>query len=157
MYWIQVKIIHEEQNIVEYARWMLLMKTDPIKGGPIEKIYAIIAVIIGISVLVALFGQLIMIKTPIPPETIVYVDEESHIYYAPPYILGEKYPSDLDVRNLKAMTVNEAKKSNYKADDECVEMGYFREQYTLKDRILIFIGLIQPGPSRWNPDGSWNW
>jgi hypothetical protein len=133
------------------------LKTDPIKGGPIEKLYAIIAIIIGLTVLIALFGQLIMIKNPIPPETIVYVDENTHSYYAPPYIIGNKYPSDLDVSTLKAMTIAEAESNNYQADEKCEEIGYFREQNTLKDTILIKIGLIEPPPSRWNQDGSWNW
>jgi hypothetical protein len=133
------------------------LETDPIKGGPMEKLYAIIAIIIGLSVLIALFGQLIMIKKPIPPATIVYVNEGTNIYYAPPYILGNKYPSDLDVSNLKAMTIAEAESNNYQADNKCEEMGYFREQYSLKDTILIKIGLIELPPSRWNPDGSWNW
>ena len=122
-----------------------------------EKLYAIIALIIGISVLIALFGQLIMINKPIPPEAIVYVDEKTHFYYAPPYIIGNKYPSDLDVSNLKAMTIAEAESNNYQPDEKCKEMGYFRVQNTLKDTILLKIGLIEPPPSRWNPDGSWNW
>jgi len=133
------------------------MRTNPLKGGPMEKIYSIIAIVVGISVLVAVFGQWIIIKDPVPPGTIVYVDKKTNVYFAPPYILGNKYPSTMDVSNLQAMTVADAQMNNYQADDKCVEMGYFREPYTLKDRILIKIGLVQPNPSRWNLDGSWNW
>jgi hypothetical protein len=136
---------------------MLGMESKPPKGGPMEIIYAALAIIIGISLLIGVFGQWIIIDDPIPPGTTVYVKDESKVYYAPPYILGNKYPAGLDVSDLRAMPVAEAEASGFKADPQCAEMGYFKERYNLKDRILIKIGLVEPEPSRWNKDGSWNW
>lgn len=133
------------------------MQPDPVKLGPLETLYAAIAILVGLVVLITLFGQLIMIKKTIPPETIVYVEENTGIYYAPPYILGNKYPPELDISNIKAMKVADAEKSNFKPDETCVKMGYFKEENNLKDVLLIKIGIIEPAPSRWNADGSWNW
>ena len=133
------------------------MQPDPVKLGPLETLYAAIAILVGLVVLIALFGQLIMVKKTIPPDTIVYVDEKTGIYYAPPYILGNKYPPELDISNIKAMKVAEAEKNNFKPDETCVKMGYFKEENNLRDVLLIKLGIIEPAPSRWNPDGSWNW
>lgn len=133
------------------------MNSDQIKRTPIERLYSLLAILIGAILLYTLLGQFIMINTKMPPQTIVYVDERTQIYYAPPYILGNKYPPSLDVSNLKGITAAEAEKNNYKPDSKCVEMGYFREQVTLNDKTRIKLGLIEPAPSRWNADGSWNW
>ncbi len=133
------------------------MTSELPKAGIMERLYAVIAIVIGVIVLLGLLGQQIIVGISIPPENIVYIDEVSHIYYAPPYILGNKYPAGLDISNLKGKTVYEAQKEKYVADSKCVEMGYFKEKYTVTDFILVKIGLIQPPPSRWNPDGSWNW
>ena len=127
------------------------------KAGFMERLYAFIAIAIGVVVLLSLFGQLVLVGKNIPPENIVYIDEASHIYYAPPYILGNKYPSGLDISNLKGKPVSEAQRENYVADIKCVEMGYFKEKTTLTNDILVKMGLSHPKPSRWNPDGSWNW
>lgn len=128
-----------------------------IKSGPVEHLYKIIAIAIGTVVLLGLFGNLIVIGKNPAPNVVVYVDQKSHIYYAPPYILGKKSPPDLDVSGIKGETIAEAAKNQDKPDSTCVEMGYFKEKYTLTDTILIKIGAVNPSPSRWNADGSWNW
>ena len=46
---------------------------------------------------------------------------------------------------------------SYKADEDCVELGYFKQKSTLNDRLRIMAGLVEKPPSRWNEDGSWNW
>jgi len=128
-----------------------------IKRTPMERVYSLIAIIIGIIFLFSLLGQTIKITKDIPPNTIVYVDQGNSVYYAPPYILGKKYPNTLDVNILKAKTVSECKQNNYKADSACIDLGYFQEQDTLTNTVLVKLGLAKPKPSRWNPDGSWNW
>jgi hypothetical protein len=122
-----------------------------------ERFYSLIAIIVGIAFLIGLLGQEIMIGKDIPPNIIMYVDETTNIYYAPPYIDGKKYPSTLNVNNLKAKTLSEVQENNYKADSECTELGYFDEKTTLSYNILVRIGWVKPNPSRWNADGSWNW
>lgn len=122
-----------------------------------ERLYSTIAVTIGILVIFGLFGSLIKINTPMPPEATVYVDDATHIYYAPPYILGKKHPSSLDVSGLHGVTAEQAEQANYKPDETCVEMNYFRERTTLSQTVMLKLGLLEPKPSRWNADGSWNW
>jgi hypothetical protein len=127
------------------------------KGKFMERFYSLIAISVGLVFLVALFGQEIMIGKTIPPNMIVYVDEGTKTYYAPPYIDGKKYSSELNVSNLKAQTISDAKKNNYKADSNSNELGYFDEKTTLTNNILVRLGWVKPNPSRWNADGSWNW
>ncbi len=136
------------------------MSSDIAKGKPSDRLYTIIALTIGIIAFLGLFGQFIMVKKAPPPRTDVYVDEISQLYYAPPYILGKKYPPDFDlaiVDRLKRMTISEAQQKNYKPDKTCEEMNYFLEQITLNQKILVSVGYLQEKPSRWNVDGSWNW
>lgn len=128
-----------------------------LKSGPVERLYMIIALTIGAAVLLGLFGHLVIVGKNPAPNVVVYVDPASHIYYAPPYILGKKFPPGLDVSGLKGETIAEAAKNQDKPDSTCVEMGYFKEKYTLTDTILVKIGIVKPSPSRWNADGSWNW
>lgn len=122
-----------------------------------ERFYSLIAIIVGIIFLIGLLGQFVMIGKKVPANIIMYVDETTHIYYAPPYIDGKKYPSNLDVNSLKRETISEAKKNKHTADSNCVELGYFDEKTTLTNTILVKMGWVKPNPSRWNPDGSWNW
>jgi len=124
---------------------------------PMERIYYTIALVVGIIFLFSLVGQTINITTKVPATAIVYVDEQNQVYYAPPYILGNKYPPTLDADILKAHTLADSEKNNYKPDRNCVELGYFKEQDTLTHTVLAKLGLANPKPSRWNPDGSWNW
>lgn len=136
------------------------MSSDIARGKPSDRLYTIIAVFIGVVAFLALFGQFIMVKKAPPPRADVYVDEVIGIYYAPPYILGKKYPPDFDeaiIKRLKCMPIGEAQQKNYKADQTCEEMGYFREQVTLNQKLLIIAGYYEEKPSRWNTDGSWNW
>lgn len=122
-----------------------------------EKLYSTIAVTIGVLVVFGLVGSLIKINTAMPPTAIVYVDDQTHIYYAPPYILGKKYPSTLDVSRLHGITAEQANQAKYKADETCEDMNYFRERTTLSQTVALKLGLLEPKPSRWNADGSWNW
>ncbi len=133
------------------------MSLEMNNGKFMERFYSLIAIIVGIIFLIGLLGQEIMIGKNIPPNIIVYVDETNNIYYAPPYIDGKKYTGNLEVNNLKRETISESKKKNYKADSNCTLLGYFDEKTTLTNNILVKLGWVKPNPSRWNPDGSWNW
>ncbi|PKM77833.1 MAG: hypothetical protein CVU90_05125 [Firmicutes bacterium HGW-Firmicutes-15] len=126
-------------------------------GKFMERFYTVIAIIVGIIFLIGLLGQEIMIGKNMPPNIILYVDETTNTYYAPPYIDGKKYPSNLSLNSLKRKTFSEVKINKYKADSNCVELGYFDEKTTLTNNILVRLGWVKPNPSRWNPDGSWNW
>jgi len=127
------------------------------KRTPIERFYYTVALMVGIAVLFSLLGNSIDITKNVPANAVVYADFQNNIYYAPPYIDNNRYPSTLDVKSLKAETVTESLQRNHKADSVCVEEGYFKEYDTLTNIILVKFGLAKPKPSRWNSDGSWNW
>ncbi|MDD4801569.1 MAG: hypothetical protein PHF24_01320 [Syntrophomonas sp.] len=127
------------------------------KGKFIENFYSIIALIVGVIFIIGLVGQEIMLSKDMPANMIVYVDESRSIYYAPPYIDGKKYPDNLKINAIKALTAAEAQNKKFMADNDCIELGYFEEKTTLTHNILVKLGLTDPNPSRWNPDGSWNW
>ncbi len=122
-----------------------------------ERVYSVVAILLGILILLGLVGQFIIIADNAPPQAVVYVDQSTGVYYAPPYILAKKYPPGLDESKLKAVTINEAAQKSYQADLTCVEQGYFKQKSTLNDKLKIKVGLAEAPPSRWNQDGSWNW
>ncbi|MEA4924686.1 MAG: hypothetical protein VB084_05175 [Syntrophomonadaceae bacterium] len=124
---------------------------------PIERFYYTLALIVGILFLFSLIGNSIDITLKVPANGVVYGDFQNNIYYAPPYIDNNRYPSTLDVKSLKAETVAEAQQRNHKPDPVCVEQDYFKEYNSLTNIIGVRLGLAKPKPSRWNPDGSWNW
>jgi len=123
---------------------------------PVERFYYTVALIVGIISLLSLVGNSISITLKPAPNTIVYADQQEKIYYAPPYIDNHRYPETLDVKNIKAETLAEAREKGHKADNISVEQGYFKEQDTLTHLIAVKLGLSKPKPSRWNSDGSWN-
>jgi len=124
---------------------------------PIERFYYTVALVVGIVFLFSLLGNSIDITLNVPANGVVYADFQNNIYYAPPYIDNNRYPSTLDAKSLKAETIAESKQRNHKADSVCVEQGYFKEYDTLTNIVMVKFGLAKPKPSRWNPDGSWNW
>jgi hypothetical protein len=127
------------------------------KFTPMEVIYIIVALLVGIVFLLSMIGDDIKITSQVPANAIVYADANNKIYYAPPYIDNNRYPSTLDITVLKAETVSAGQALNQTPDRVCVEQGYFQEQDTLNHTILWKLGWAAPKPSRWNPDGSWNW
>lgn len=124
---------------------------------PMERFYYTVALVVGILFLLSLLGNSIDIPQKAPANAIVYADFQNNVYYAPPYIDNNRYPSTLEVSNLQAETVAESRQRDHKADSVCVEQGYFKEYDTLTHIIMVKLGLTNPKPSRWNPDGSWNW
>ncbi len=126
------------------------------KHSTTERLYFTVALLIGILAIFSLFGRHINITTPVPDYAIVYADEQNQIYYAPPYILGNKYPPTLEPDILKAHTVADSNANHYQPDQECIDLGYFKEQDTLNHIIMVKLGWSEPKQSRWNPDGSWN-
>ena len=126
------------------------------KFTPMEVLYIMIAMLVGMVFLLSMVGDDIKITYHVPDQAIVYADLDSKLYYAPPYIDNNRYPSDLDVSRLKAMKVSETQALNLTPERACVDKGYFQEQDTLNHVILWKLGWADPKPSRWNPDGSWN-
>jgi len=91
-------------------------------------------------------------KAP-PKNTIVFVDNDTHTYIAPPCVTAQK-----DWTQYSRMTIEQADKLNFKPNQVCRKHGVFeQEDRSLGGHILEKIGLLKPLPSRWNPNGSWNW
>ncbi len=119
----------------------------------------IIAALVGIVITIILFGSLYTVKIPAPGNAVVYVDNDSKTYYAPPYIDNTK-PGKLqiDVNKLKPSTLEQVRKLNYTPDKYSLDNGYFQQRYRpLTSYLLEKIGLREPLPRRWTPDGQWNW
>ncbi|MDR1160488.1 MAG: hypothetical protein LBK69_07690 [Syntrophomonadaceae bacterium] len=123
----------------------------------VERLYATVAIIIGLILLMSFLGRYLMISMEAPENMIVYALEDANVYYAPPYIENNGHLEAIEVKKLKAMTIKEAKELNYKRDANSNDLGYFKEMTTLNYNILLAFGLTEPNPSRWNEDGTWNW
>ncbi len=50
------------------------------------------------------------------------------------------------------------RKLNYEPDKKCRDAkGFSQDSRSLTANLLVRLGLLPPVPSRWNPDGTWNW
>jgi hypothetical protein len=100
----------------------------------------------------ALFGAGFLISPTIdaPPGALVHVDAASKTYLAP---VCRQISSALGVTTLE-----NARKIGLSPDAGCVEQGGFVQKgRSLSGQALENLGLLAPLPSRWNPNGSWNW
>jgi hypothetical protein len=88
-----------------------------------------------------------------PSNAIVFVDNDSHMYIAPPCVTAQK-----DWKHYSRMTYGQAEKLNLKANPACNDHKVFEQKgRSAGGLILEKIGLLKPLPSRWSPNGSWNW
>jgi hypothetical protein len=86
-----------------------------------------------------------------PDNAIVLLDDQNHTYVSPGCATKEKK----DYRQARA---SEAQKLTYEPDKKCADAGGFRqEQRSMSGNFLVRLGMLPPLPSRWNPDGTWNW
>ena len=91
-------------------------------------------------------------KAP-PKNTIVFVDNDTHTYIAPPCVTAQK-----DWTQYSRMTIEQADNLYFKPNPVCSKHGVFvQTDRSLGGHILEKIGLLKPLPSRWNSNGSWNW
>ena len=86
-----------------------------------------------------------------PDNAVVLLDDQNHTYVSP----GCADKAKQDYRQARAA---EAQKLNYEPDKTCSDGGGFRQlQRSMSGNFLMGLGLLPPLPSRWNPDGTWNW
>lgn len=104
----------------------------------------------GLLLAIFLLGQMFSASYTMPDNAIVFLNDQARTYIAPPCVTEHE--------NLRVATAAEAHKLKYNPDRECRdEGGFIQEGRTGVFLLLEAIGLLEPLPSRWNADGTWNW
>jgi hypothetical protein len=86
-----------------------------------------------------------------PDNAIVLLDDQNHNYLSPVCAKQEK-------KEYRQATAAEARKLNYAPDKNCQDKGGFsQDNRSITGIFLARLGMLPPLPSRWNPDGTWNW
>jgi hypothetical protein len=86
-----------------------------------------------------------------PDQAIVLLDEQNHTYLSPPCAGKEK-------NKYRPARAGEARKLQFKPDQKCGgEAGFTQHGRSITGNALERMGLLPRWPSRWNPDGTWNW
>lgn len=92
--------------------------------------------------------------TPIqtmPDHAVVLLDDQTRTYFSPACAEGEK-------REYRPATAAEARQLNYAPDKKCQDArGFDQDTRSLSGNLMTRLGMLPPLPSRWNPDGTWNW
>lgn len=132
--------------------------------------------LIGIVVL-AFLGFGVSTSTSMPKNARLFVNPENDTYLGPPCLevtaeqeqeISRRLPharsfhdslaAFVQVTGLYPSVVMEVRELDLAPDPDCRESGaFFQEGRSLTGFFLEEIGILKPLPSRWNPDGSWNW
>jgi hypothetical protein len=98
-----------------------------------------------------LAGFFIVPTRTMPDNALVLLDDQNHTYVSPGCAKQEK-------QEYRVATAAEARKLNYEPDKNCRDSGGFsQDSRSLTGNFLARLGMLPPLPSRWNPDGTWNW
>ena len=98
-----------------------------------------------------LAGFFIVPTREMPDNAIVRLDDQNHTYLSPQC-------ADREKRDYRLSTAAEARKLNYAPDKKCRDTGGFSQKNrSLTGNLMARLGMLPPLPSRWNPDGTWNW
>lgn len=113
------------------------------------KLRGLLGAAAGLALLLAMGAGISSART-MPPNAMLYLDEASRLYFAPPCIS--------DPSRFKISMASEAYSLNYSPDPQCRDQGAFQsEDRSLLGQVLVKIGVLGELPRRWNADGSWNW
>ena len=86
-----------------------------------------------------------------PDNAIVLLDEQNHTYLSPA-CAGQ------EMSQYRQARAAEARKLKYQPDPKCGgAAGFTQETRSITGNALEKMGLLPRLPSRWNPDGTWNW
>ena len=97
-------------------------------------------------------GFFIVPTRSMPDNALVLLDDRNKTYFSPPCV---KKAGD---KPLRAATAAEARRLQYEPDHSCGGAAGFRQDgRSLTGNFLVRLGTLPPRPSRWDPDGSWNW
>ena len=98
-----------------------------------------------------LAGFFIVPTRDMPDNAIVLLDDQNHTYLSPRCANQEK-------KEFREARAAEARKLNYEPDKKCRDAkGFSQDTRSLTGNLLARLGMLPPLPSRWNPDGTWNW
>ncbi len=98
-----------------------------------------------------LAGFFIVPTISLPDYAIVRLDDQSRTYLSPACAAREQ-------KAYRETRAGEARRLKYEPDKKCQEEGGFRQEgRSISGNLLTRMGMLPPLPSRWNPDGTWNW
>jgi hypothetical protein len=98
-----------------------------------------------------LAGFFIVPTRDMPDNAVVLLDDQTRTYVSPGCANQGK-------REYRQATAAEARKLHYAPDKKCQDAGGFsQDNRSLSGNLMARMGMLPPLPSRWNPDGSWNW
>ncbi len=98
-----------------------------------------------------LAGFFIVPTRTMPDHAMVMLDDQNHTYLSPLCAKGER-------KEYRVSRAGEARKLNYEPDKQCQsEGGFSQDGRSLTGNLCQRLGMLPPLPSRWNPDGTWNW
>ena len=108
-------------------------------------------VVIALLFIVLLYCcHLMVVHHPIPERALVLVDDQAGVYFAP--------GCTPEPGSYRAVTMAEVHRLHYKPDPSCLAHDcFFQPGRCASAFVLECLGFLKPLPSRWNPDGSWNW
>jgi hypothetical protein len=98
-----------------------------------------------------LAGFFIFPTRAMPDNAVVLLDDQTRTYFSPACAKQEQ-------REYRPATAAEARKLNYAPDKKCQDAaGFTQDSRSLGGNFMARLGMLPPLPSRWNPDGTWNW
>ena len=98
-----------------------------------------------------LAGFFIVPTRDLPDNAVVRLDDQTQTYLSPAC-------ADREKREYRLATAAEARKLNYAPDKKCRDAkGFSQDSRSLSGNLMARMGMLPPLPSRWNPDGTWNW
>ncbi len=107
--------------------------------------------IICVVILLFVLSMAVSSTSSAPDNAKVYADDNSKIYYAPPY-LSENM---IDTKQFRLTTIEKVHNLKYKPDPTCRDQGYFeQEDGSMIEVALKKIGIIEE-KKRWSVDGNW--
>ena len=96
-------------------------------------------------------GFFIVPTRSMPDNAIVFLDEANRTYLSP-------VCADKDQKKFRPATAAEARRLKYEPDKRCGGAeGFSQDARSLSGKFMERLGMLPPLPSRWNPDGTWNW
>jgi hypothetical protein len=98
-----------------------------------------------------LAGFFIVPLQTMPDHAIVWLDDQHKTYLSP-----KCAPEDR--QHLRVGRAAEARQLKYQPDQACDKAaGFTQPTRSISGNFFTRLGMLPPLPSRWNPDGTWNW